>query len=127
MGKKIIRLTESDLTQIVKRVIREQNQMSGEEVFDLQSALNDYFKLKNLKDKSGKPYIIGTDGKWGPSTIDALKLFQTTEKLPIDGVAGPDVYNRLHQLGLDQGVIDSLISGLKKAASFIGSKVSKMF
>ena len=119
MSKKVIRLTESDLTNLVKRVIREQNQMSGEEVFDLQDALNEYFKLKNIKDKTGKPYVIGTDGKWGPATVDALKLFQTTEKLPVDGIAGPDVYNKLHQLGLDQGVIDSLISGVKKAASWL--------
>ena len=35
MAKKIIKLTESDLANLVKRVIKEQNQMSGEEVFEL--------------------------------------------------------------------------------------------
>ena len=45
MAKKIIRLTESDLTNIVKRVIKEQNQMSGQDVFEFQTALNDYFKM----------------------------------------------------------------------------------
>ena len=39
--KKIIRLTESDLTRIVRRVIKEQNQLSSQEVFELQTALND--------------------------------------------------------------------------------------
>ena len=45
MAKKIIRLTETDLTNIVKRVIKEQNQMSGQDVFELQTALNDYFEM----------------------------------------------------------------------------------
>ncbi len=41
MAKKIIRLTESDLTNLVRRVLKEQNQLSGQEVFELQTALND--------------------------------------------------------------------------------------
>ncbi len=68
MAKKIIRLTESDLTKIVKRVIKEQNQMSGEEVFEIQNALNDYFKMKGIKLR------IPTDAKWGPATVNALKF-----------------------------------------------------
>ena len=48
MAKKIIRLTEADLTRLVKRVIKEQNQMSGQDVFELQTALNDYFEMKNV-------------------------------------------------------------------------------
>ena len=69
MVKKVIRLTENDLTNLVKRVIKEQNIMSGEEVFELQNALNDYFELKR------NPKRIPTDGKWGPATVDALKMF----------------------------------------------------
>ena len=46
--KKVIRLTESDLTRIVKRVIKEQNQLNGEEVYEIQTALNDYFKMKKV-------------------------------------------------------------------------------
>jgi len=116
MVKKIIRLTEQDLNNIVKRVIKEQNIMSGEEVFELQNALNDYFELKR------NPKRIPTDGKWGPATVDALKMFQKAEGINPDGIAGPDTYNKLHSLGLDQDAIDSIISGLKKAASWIAKK-----
>jgi peptidoglycan hydrolase-like protein with peptidoglycan-binding domain len=117
MAKKIIKLTESDLTNIVKRVIKEQNQMSGEEVFDLQHALNDYFELKN------NPKRIPTDGKWGPATIDALKIFQKAEGINPDGIAGPDTYTKLHSLGLDQDAIDSLMSGITKGLKWIGRKI----
>jgi peptidoglycan hydrolase-like protein with peptidoglycan-binding domain len=116
MAKKIIRLTEKDLTNIVKRVIKEQNQMSGEEVFELQNAINDYFELK----KNSKR--IPTDGKWGPATIEALKMFQKAEGINPDGIAGPETYNKLHSLGLDQDAIDSIISGLKKVGSWIAKK-----
>jgi peptidoglycan hydrolase-like protein with peptidoglycan-binding domain len=108
MTKKIVRLTEKDLTNIVKRVIKEQNQMSGEEVFELQNALNDYFGLKKINKR------IPTDGKWGPATIDALKMFQKAEGINSDGIAGPQVYSKLRSLGLNQGPIDSLISWVKK-------------
>ena len=104
MVKKIIRLTEADITRLVKRVIKEQNQMSGQEVFELQTALNDYFELKKINKK------IPTDSKWGPSTIDALKMFQKAEKITDDGIAGPATYKALHKLGLDQDVFDKLIS-----------------
>jgi peptidoglycan hydrolase-like protein with peptidoglycan-binding domain len=109
MTKKIVRLTEKDLTNIVKKVIKEQqNIMSGEEVFDLQNALNDYFELKKINKR------IPKDGKWGPTTIEALKMFQKAEGISSDGIAGPQVYSKLHSLGLDQGPIDSLISWVKK-------------
>jgi murein L,D-transpeptidase YcbB/YkuD len=116
MAKKIIRLTEVDLTNLVKRVIKEQNQMSGEEVFELQNALNDYFELKKINKR------ISTDAKWGPATVDALKMFQKAEGINPDGIAGPDTYNKLHSLGLDQDAIDSIFSGIKKAASWIAKK-----
>jgi peptidoglycan hydrolase-like protein with peptidoglycan-binding domain len=117
MAKKIIRLTEKDLTNIVKRVIKEQNQMSGEEVFELQHALNDYFKLKN------NPKRIVVDAKWGPSTIEALKMFQKAEGINPDGIAGRDTYDKLHSSGLDQDAIDSILSGLKKVGSWIAKKL----
>ena len=118
MTKKIIRLTESDLTNLVKKVIKEQqNIMSGVEVFELQNALNDYFELKKINKK------IATDAKWGPATIDALKMFQKAEGINPDGIAGPDTYSKLHSIGLDQDAIDSIFSGLKKAASWIAKKI----
>ena len=117
MAKKIIKLTESDLANLVKRVIKEQNQMSGEEVFELQHALNDYFKLKN------NPKRIPTDAKWGPATIEALKMFQRAEGIKDDGIAGPETYDKLHSLGLDQDAIDSIMSGLGKMFKWVGRKI----
>ena len=75
---KIIRLTESDLTKLVRRVIKEQNQLSSQEVFELQTALNDYFKMKKVG-VNGKLFQIPVDEKWGPTTVNALKKFQEKE------------------------------------------------
>lgn len=111
MAKKVIRLTESDLTRIVKRVIEEQNQMSGQEVFELQNALNDYFKMKGIKLR------IPTDSKWGPTTVNALKEFQKREGIDPDGIAGPDTYKALHKLGLNQDIIDKAIAWIGKLFS----------
>jgi murein L,D-transpeptidase YcbB/YkuD len=49
-------------------------------------------------------------------------MFQKAEGINPDGIAGPETYNKLHSLGLDQDAIDSIISGLKKAASWIAKK-----
>lgn len=116
MIKKIIRLTESDLTNIVKKVIKEQNQMGGQDVFEFQTALNDYFEMKNTK-VGGKLYQIPVDAKWGPKTIEGLKMFQRAEKINPDGIAGPDTYKALHKLGLDQDIFDKIISWIGKKLS----------
>ena len=113
MAKKIIRLTEADLTRLVKRVIKEQNQMSGEEVFELQNALNDYFKMKKVM-VNGKLFQIPVNAFWGKPTIEALKKFQTIEKINPDGIPGPDTYRALHSLGLDQDIIDKVIVWIGK-------------
>lgn len=111
MAKKVIRLTESDLTKLVRRVIEEQRQMSGEEVFELQTALNDYFKMKKMNMR------IPTDGKLGPTTTKALMEFQKREGIDPDGVAGPDTYKALYKLGLNQDIIDKAINWISKLFS----------
>ena len=111
MAKKVIRLTESDLTKIVRRVIQEQNQLSGEEVFELQTALNDYFKMKKINMR------IPVDAKWGPTTIKALQEFQKREGIDPDGIPGKDTYNALHKLGLNQDIIDKAIAWIGKLFS----------
>lgn len=108
---KIIRLTESDLRKIVKRVIQEQRQLSGEEVFELQTALNDYFKMKKINKQ------IPVDAKWGPTTIKALQEFQKREGIDPDGIPGKDTYSALHKLGLNQDIIDKAISWIGKLFS----------
>lgn len=113
MAKKIIRLTESDLTNIVKRVIKEQNQLSSQDVFELQTALNDYFKMKKVG-VNGKLFQIPVDERWGPTTVNALKKFQTLEKINPDGIPGPDTYTALRKLGLNQDIIDKAIDFLSK-------------
>lgn len=112
MTKKIVRLTEADLTKLVRRVIKEQNELSGQEVYELQMALNDYFKMKKVS-VNGKLYQIPINAKWEEKTINALKKFQSMEKINPDGIPGPDTYKALHNLGLDQDIID-------KAIAFIG-------
>ena len=127
--KKVIRINESDLVRIVKKVIQEQNEMSGEEVFELQHALNDYFKLKKVPDpKNPKAiYKINIDAKWGPATVEALKLFQSKEGINPDGIAGPEVYRKLKALGLNQDVIDTIVSGLGKLIYYTTKKISNLF
>ncbi len=127
--KKVIRLTENDLKKIVLRVIKEQNEMSGQEVFELQHALNDYFKLKKVADPKNPKviYKINTDARWGPATVEALKLFQKNEGISPDGVAGPQVYRKLRELGLNQDIIDKIVSGLGKLIYYTGQQIKKMF
>jgi peptidoglycan hydrolase-like protein with peptidoglycan-binding domain len=108
MAKKIIRLTESDLTNIVKRIIKEQNELNSEEVFEIQTALNDYFKMKNTK-VNGKPFKIQVDSKWGKETTDALRMFQRGEKIKDDGKVGPETYTAFRKLGLNQNIIEKII------------------
>jgi peptidoglycan hydrolase-like protein with peptidoglycan-binding domain len=109
--KKVIRLTESDLTRIVKRVIKEQNQLNAEEVYEIQTALNDYFKMKKVM-MNGKLYQVPVDSKWGPATINGLKKFQSLEGIDPDGIPGPKTYNAFHKLGLAQDLMDKLITWL---------------
>ena len=109
--KKVIRLTESDLTRIVKRVIKEQNQLNAEEVYEIQTALNQYFKMKKVL-QNGKLYQIPVDSRWGAATIAGLKNFQSLEGLDPDGIPGPKTYDAFHKLGLAQDLMDKLITWL---------------
>ena len=52
MGKRIIRLTESDLTRIVKRVIKEQDDITGDYDEDMKNLENNFENLaKSFYDK----------------------------------------------------------------------------
>ena len=108
--KKNIRITEKALSRLIDTVMNEKKvvkefkkkdvdkvieeqfsryQLSSGEVFEIQNALNDYFKMKK------KPIKIVVDEKWGPTTVNALKKFQEMEKMEADGIPGPDVYKRM--------------------------------
>lgn len=56
---------------------------SGSEVRALQTALNE------------RGYGLEVDGRFGPATEAAVRRFQTTEGLAVDGVAGPNTLGRL--------------------------------
>jgi murein L,D-transpeptidase YcbB/YkuD len=87
-------------------------QLSSEDVHRIQTALNTYFKQKNVM-KDGKLYQIPVDEKWGPNTINALKKFQELEKLSSDGIPGPETRKRMVDLGIDGDIFDKIIKALK--------------
>jgi hypothetical protein len=85
MGK-IIRLTESDLTRIVEKVIYEQS-IEREITQKIQAFLN---KKMNTQ--------LELDGKTGRNskTADAIKMYQRSIGVwPADGVWGPDTYSKM--------------------------------
>jgi len=58
---------------------------SGADVKILQSAL------------TAAGYPLSADGSFGPKTDDAVKKFQTAQKLTIDGIVGPKTWAALEQ------------------------------
>lgn len=79
-------------------------QLSSGDVHEIQTALNDYFKMKKI------PTKVVVDERWGPSTVEALKKFQKMEKMDVDGIPGPDVYERMVELGLRGNFFERLLS-----------------
>jgi hypothetical protein len=90
MGKKVIRLTESDLQKIVRRVISEQSE-ERKHTIAIQKFLNDKEVMNAKLVPDGKTGagsqtekaimklqdilgVIPTDGTWGEDTENALKL-----------------------------------------------------
>lgn len=121
--KKNIRITEKALSRIIDSVIKENQvvmemkvkdlkeqlssyQLSSGDVHEIQIALNDYFKKKNV------PTRVVVDERWGPSTIEALKKFQKMEKMEVDGIPGPDVYKRMVELGIRGNFFERIMSRL---------------
>lgn len=123
--KKNIRITEKALSRLIDRVVKEQEvvmemkvkdlkksvneqlssyQLSSGEVHEIQTALNEYFKMKKI------PMKVDVDEKWGPSTVKALKKFQQMEKMDDDGIPGPDVYKRMVELGIRGNFFEKWLS-----------------
>jgi peptidoglycan hydrolase-like protein with peptidoglycan-binding domain len=128
--KKNIRITEKALSKLIDAVTSEQKivkeykvkdikrqideqasmyQLSSGDVFEIQNALNDYFKMKKI------PTRVTVDERWGPSTVNALKQFQKMEKMEVDGIPGPDDYKRMVELGIRGNFIER---GLTKLGLF---------
>ena len=89
MGKKVIRLTESDLQKIVRRVVLEQSE-ERKHTMAVQKFLNDKKVMNAMLIPDGKTGrgsqtekaimklqsilgVIPTDGTWGEDTEDALE------------------------------------------------------
>lgn len=122
--KKNIRITEKALSRLIDTVINEKEvvkefkvkdlnkvieeqlsryQLSSGEVFEIQHALNDYFKMKKV------PMRVTIDEMWGPESVKALKKFQEMEKMEVDGIPGPDVYDRMVELGVRGNFFERLL------------------
>ena len=79
MTKKIIRLTERDLTNIVKRVISEQDVDSN-----YNRAIQCFLNKKGIKDNTGQPLKL--DGSIGnlPNSKSAQAIVKYQKKIGID-------------------------------------------
>ena len=121
--KKNIRITEKALSRIIDSVIKENEvvmemkvrdlkeqlssyQLSSGDVREIQVALNEYFKKKNL------PTRVQVDERWGPSTVEVLKKFQKMEKMDADGIPGPKVYERMVELCIRGNFFERIMSRL---------------
>ena len=85
MRKKIIKLTESDLTNIVKRVINEQT-----EERNFIKGIQQFLNTKGAK--------LLVDGKTGrnSNTERAISDYQSSiDVYPADGVWGPDTWGKM--------------------------------
>jgi hypothetical protein len=92
MGQKIIRLTESDLTRIVKRVIAEQDDNH------YKKGIQCFLNKKGIKDDSGQSLKI--DGSIGnyPNSKSAQAISNYQVKIgvyPADGVWGEDTMRKM--------------------------------
>lgn len=94
--KRIIKLTESDLKRIVKKVVKEQLD-ERESIMAIQQFLNDRYK----KDPKFKQLTV--DGKTGPNsqTENAIKKYQAEKRvLDVDGQIGPNTIELMRKDGL---------------------------
>lgn len=85
MGQKIIKLTENDLRNIVKRVITEQTE-----------ELNFIKGIQNFLNTKGAKLVV--NGKAGPNspTENEISNYQAKIKVyPADGVWGPDTWDKM--------------------------------
>lgn len=112
--KRIIRLTESDLARIVKRVMNEQNEQPIARLdFVPRKTINNatytgskesdikYFQSRKSGNQGPSTAIQnmigmdGADGITGPITIKCIKFYQKMNGLPSDGIVGPDTAEAL--------------------------------
>lgn len=88
--KKVIKLTESDLEQIVRRVIKEQSE-ERKLIMAVQKFLNDKDVLNAKLVEDGKT------GEGSQTEKAIMKLQQMLKVLPADGVWGEDTQEALEK------------------------------
>jgi hypothetical protein len=94
MGKKIIKLTEADLTKIVKKVISEQSTLID---YNSKLAIQCFLNKKGIKDDNNQPLKV--DGSIGnlpnSKTAQAIARYQTKLGVDSDGAWGRVTIDRM--------------------------------
>ena len=91
--KKIIRITESDLTNIVKKVITEQT-----EEINFIKGIQRFLNMKKITGNDKKPLLVDgiTDNNLTSQTAQAISNYQSMIGLyPVDGVWGENTWNKM--------------------------------
>ena len=121
MGKKVIRLTEDDLTNIVKRVISEQN-IDREFV----RAIQRFLISKKITGDNRQPLVVDgkTDNNLTSQTAQAISKYQAAIGCRrTDGVWGEETWNKMSPQDRQQledfvadegGLIDQFINWIGK-------------
>ena len=96
--KKIIRLKESDLKRLIKRVVIEQY----EEMYNITVAIQKFLNNRYKNDKTFKQLTV--DGKTGDNsqTEMAIKKYQKEKGLDTDGKIGRGTTGEMRKDGLDK-------------------------
>jgi peptidoglycan hydrolase-like protein with peptidoglycan-binding domain len=94
MGKKIIRLTETDLTKIVKKVISEQTTLLD---YNKKMAIQCFLNKKGIKDDRNQS--LEMDGKIGnypgSKTAQAILKYQRSLGVAADGTWGNNTITKM--------------------------------
>lgn len=98
MANRIVRLTESDLTRIVKKVISEQT-----EERNFIKGIQQFLNTKGAK--------LMVDGKTGPNSNTERAISNYQEKIgvyPADGVWGPNTWGKMPEK--DKSILKNMIA-----------------
>ena len=93
MGKKVIRLTESDLEKIVERVINEQTEQQK-----MTKGIQEFLNLKKITGNNKLPLSVDgkTDNMLQSQTAQAISKLQSQLGIyPADGVWGQTIWSKL--------------------------------
>jgi peptidoglycan hydrolase-like protein with peptidoglycan-binding domain len=103
--KRIVRLTESDLARIVRRVISEDDRNTATYTGSKEGDIKMFQQAWQSGDVTSIQNQLGirADGKKGPQTVTCLKEYQTQMGLNPDGVVGPDTAAKIFETSRRSG------------------------